>query len=465
MLLHAAEYFEAAEPCYRNAQSLMPSDPRWPYYLARLYQTTGRAAEAEAAYERTLQLRPDDVPALLRLGRMYLDRGDAGAAAPLFEKARAADSRSVAALAGLGQAALDARQYERAVRFLEEGLAVEPGALSLHAPLAQAYRAMGRTQDAEAHLARWRNTEIPIPDPRAADLEVLLESGLAYELRGGRAMSAAQWDEAADLFRKGIALAPDGSALRRSLHHKLGTALWMGGDEKAAVAAFDDVVRTAPRTGADEPASRAHYSLGIVMASAGRTREALDHLRSAVRYGPDYAEAHLALAEILKGSGQFEAALPHYQAAVRGNSRATQARLGYALSLVGLSRYVEARDSLDESVRAQPDNATLKHALARVLAAAPDARARDGRRALELVEQVAATVKTLEVGETLAMALAETGDYEKAAAVQRDVMDNAKRAGIVGAFSRNLTLYEKGRPCRTPWREGEMSNAQWHISR
>ena len=37
MLLQAAEYYEAAEPAYLNAQDLMPGDARWPYYLGLLY--------------------------------------------------------------------------------------------------------------------------------------------------------------------------------------------------------------------------------------------------------------------------------------------------------------------------------------------------------------------------------------------------------------------------------------------
>src|SRR5438105_14628789 len=32
MVLQAAEYFDAAEPAYLNAQKLTPDDVRWPYY-------------------------------------------------------------------------------------------------------------------------------------------------------------------------------------------------------------------------------------------------------------------------------------------------------------------------------------------------------------------------------------------------------------------------------------------------
>src|SRR5947207_2248168 len=38
MVLQAAEYFDAAEPCYRNAQTLAPAELRWPYYLGHLYK-------------------------------------------------------------------------------------------------------------------------------------------------------------------------------------------------------------------------------------------------------------------------------------------------------------------------------------------------------------------------------------------------------------------------------------------
>ena len=41
MVLQAAEYFDAAEPCYRNAQTVAPTELRWPYYLGHLYKSKG----------------------------------------------------------------------------------------------------------------------------------------------------------------------------------------------------------------------------------------------------------------------------------------------------------------------------------------------------------------------------------------------------------------------------------------
>jgi hypothetical protein len=100
------------------------------------------------------------------------------------------------------------------------------------------------------------------------------------------------------------------------------------------------------------------------------------------------------------------------------------------------------------------------HALARLLAASPDDRVRDGRRAVVLVNELRKKRQTIDLGETLAMAMAELGQYEQAAAVQRDVMAAAEQAGVSDVarsiMSENLKLYEHRQPCRTPWREGEM---------
>jgi hypothetical protein len=52
------------------------------------------------------------------------------------------------------------------------------------------------------------------------------------------------------------------------------------------------------------------------------------------------------------------------------------------------------------------------------------------------------------------MAWAESGDYQQAAAIQRNILAVARRAGDAAAVRRleeNLQLYESGRPCRTFW--------------
>src|SRR5205823_13138791 len=115
-LLMAAEYFDAAESSYLNAQALVPTEARWPYYLGHVYRSRAEPAKSAASFERALQLQPSDVATLVWLGGAYLEQNRPEAAEPLFTKALSLQPRSVAALFGLGRVALAKRDYARADR-------------------------------------------------------------------------------------------------------------------------------------------------------------------------------------------------------------------------------------------------------------------------------------------------------------------------------------------------------------
>lgn len=455
MLLQAAEYYDSAEPCLLNAQALAPAEIRWPYFLGRLYLNAGRAEESVSSFQRVIELRPNDVPTLVALGNLYLDRGEPEAAEPLFTTALSQPPRLVAVLAGLGQVALARQQYAQAVEYLEGALSLDASATAVHSPLALAYRGLGDLEKAEAHLALWSDRDVLVPDPLRQELDLVLESGLSYELRGIRAFEAQDWNSAAGFFRRGLELTPDDSDLRLSLRHKLGTALYLGGDPRGAVEQFEEVVRLAPPDGQDESTARAHYSIAVLMASSGRGTEAIDHFSSALRYAPTYVEALRGLADALRRADRADESLEYYQRVIELSPQSVDAKFGYAMGLVRVGRYREAYDQLSRAMTAHPQEDEFVLATARLLAAAPDDSVRDGERAMRLVQRLLQGTRTFELGETLAMALAELGDYRSAAGTQRDVIAAAERAGMAGIAQRmadNLRLYESGRPCRTPWR-------------
>ena len=454
MLLQAAEYYEAAEPAYLNAQDLMPGDARWPYYLGHLYKSIGKTEKSIQSFERALQRNPSEIATLIWLGRLYLEQGKPDEAEPLFERAAQLPPRNVAVMAGLGQAALARRDYQRAVTVLEEALAFDPSAASIHSPLANAYRGLGDSAKAEEHLKLWRNTDLVVPDRLRADLDMSIESGLSYELRGVRALEARDFKAAEQYFRKGVQLAPGTTALGRSLRHKLGTALVLQGDVDGAMARFEEVAKLAPAEGLDEASAKANYSLGVVLASSGQMNQAIQRLTAAVKYNPNYAEALMALGDTLRSSGRVDASLKPYADVVRINPRSAEARFAYALALVRLRRYRDAKAWLEESARVLPDRPELSHALARILAAAPDDMVRDGARAMTLVQELMKGNQTTVVGETMAMALAELGQFSDAVDVQKGVIAASQQAGAaqdVRRMTANLRLYERRQACRMPW--------------
>jgi hypothetical protein len=102
-------------------------------------------------------------------------------------------------------------------------------------------------------------------------------------------------------------------------------------------------------------------------------------------------------------------------------------------------------------------------ALARVLATSPDDRVRDGRRAVAITQELFKGERTTALGETIAMALAEVGDFEQAIAIQRDVMAAAEKAGFTAQLphmTANLMLYERQQPSRTPWTDDDLALVQ-----
>jgi tetratricopeptide (TPR) repeat protein len=220
------------------------------------------------------------------------------------------------------------------------------------------------------------------------------------------------------------------------------------GEVKAAQEQFERVLQVSPGY------ARAHYSLGIMAAAAGQHDEALRRLSSAVEFGPDDAAARIAFAGLLRQDGHFGQALEQYGEARKLAPRRVDATLGYVVTLANLARYEEARDRLVEATAAYPDEPEFAHALARLLAAAPDDRVRNGRRALAIVQELLKGQRSTALGETFAMALAENGLFDQAIQVQDDVIAANAQAGVADegqAMAANLRLYKSRKPSRTPW--------------
>jgi tetratricopeptide (TPR) repeat protein len=448
-LLMAATFFDAAESCYLNAQELAPTDRRWPYYLGHLYKVKGPLEKSAAAFERALQLQPDDVATLVWLGDAYLAQGRAEAAAGLFAKAVALQPDSAAALFGAGRTALSRKDSARAVKDLEEAVKLEPQATAIHYHLGMAYRGLGNLEKAQAHLEQRGDLETRPVDPLMREVDGLLQSAEAYNVRGGRELDAQHWAAAAEYFRKGLELAPGDPSLR----HRLGTALFQLGDPAGAEEQFREVIRRSPEF------AKAHFSLGVILAAAGRDQEAIESLSNALTHDGSYLQARLQLANVLARSGRPGEALVEYRRVLEGDPALKEAEFGSAMALVRLHRYRDARDRLGEALKARPGDPLLSYAQARLLAAAPDPLVRNGAQAKALVDELLKTEKSIDVGATAAMTLAELGEYEQAAAVQRDVIAAAEKAGLRDAVRHmmdNLKLYEHRQPCRTPFADDEL---------
>jgi tetratricopeptide (TPR) repeat protein len=444
-LLFAAESYAEAEPCFFNAHALAPADGRWSYYLAHVYRLQGESMKAAEFFERSLEDRPDDVAALIWLGNTYFDQGRLDEADAMFSRGLARRPNAAARF-GRGRVALAKHDYARAIEHLEGALTLDRSATVIHYSLAMAYRAAGNLEQAENHLRLRGDAEVRLTDPLIQELEELLHSEVVYERRGDRALARGEFTAAVTHFRKGLDLAPTSLSLRQ----KLAVALSVSGDLQAAGQELLEVLRRSPEF------APAHYSLGVLLLSNGREDLAIDRFMAAVRYDPTYLQARLQLANALRRRGRLPPALRQYAEVIKMDPRVPEARFGEVLVLVRLKRYQEARKQLIEAVRLHPERPEFTRALARLYAAAPDDRVRDGQRALALAQELVRRQRSADELETMAMALAEAGQYEAAARSLGEAIAAAQELGridLAKSMASDLRLYEQHRPLRIPWRE------------
>ncbi len=385
--------------------------------------------------------------ALVWLGDVSLTAGKPEVAEPAFAHALQLDPNSVSAKFGAGRTALARGDHPKAVEYLEDVLRLNPKATAAHYPLSQAYASLGNADKSAEHLRLRRDSKIAPRDTLMVELESLLQSPQSFVTAGLRKLDAEDWAGAAEQFRKGLALAPDNA----SLHHRLGTALSMQDDAAGARREFETAVQKEPEY------FPSLFSLGVLAQADGRHAEAIERFTGALKVRPTYIEARLRLASSLRRSGKLHDALEAYQRAVSDAPDNAEGRLGSAMMLTKLRRYRDARQVLTEA--STSGDLVFTHALARLLATAPDDSVRDGRRAMELVQQMLQRGRTLDLGETYAMTLAELGQYREAQGLQRDLIAAAERAqqpAMKARLMSRLALYDRAEPCRTPWTDEEM---------
>ena len=440
----AYKLWESAEPCYVNAQVLAPEDHRWPYYLGFRYVQDSRLDLGAAGYERSLALRPDYLPARVRLGQAYLELGRTDEAVPLFEAALAEPGLRGAALFGLGRAALARGDAAKAVEHLEAALAESPDASRVHYPLAMAYRSLGNTEQARAHLARRGDGDPRLVDPLVDDLAGLLTGTRTLYYRGIEALREGHYEVTVSAFTEALAREPGNVNARVTLAR----ARFLAGDREGARGELDDALTR------DPDHALGLFLRGVLAEEDGNSAAAVAMYRRVLAVDPAHAGAHHFLASALMRAGAYREAATHYGAAVQALPQYLPARLQEALALVRADDHQAARARLEAGLEAFPGEATLGLALARLLAASPNDRVRDGPRALTLAQSLYDGFPSLDHAEALAMALAETGRFEDAAALEaraREAAAGAGRFDLVARLQEDLERYQRGEPSRRPW--------------
>ena len=446
MTYHAQALVPPAEVAYTNARALAPRDKRWPYLAGHLYNDSSRLPQAIENFEVALALDGNDAPTLMSLGEAYLQHGDFDKAQSMYKRLEAIPVGRAAALTGLGKIALAKRQYPEAIQYLEAALKLAPGANRLRQPLATAYQAIGERTRAEENLRLYTvdGNSPEVPDPLADALGEKVAASHVLLRRGQRFGKAGRFDLAEPAFRAAVDADPTNA-----------DALANHGISLANLGRLDEArSRLRESLERDNSNALAHLSLGVVYDRQGADDAAIKEYTAAVANDPKNLQAYVYLGDAQMRAGRTDAAVKAYREALNLSPNSSRIEMSLAFAYIKAGHYNEARKVLEAAHEALPANVEIVNALARVLATAPATPIRNGPRSLELAKSLFDRNKNPEIGQTYAMALAESGRFDEASVLQREtiiVYERMKAPFNRPFLERNLALYQQRKAAREGW--------------
>ncbi|HEX3998080.1 MAG TPA: tetratricopeptide repeat protein [Pirellulales bacterium] len=144
--------------------------------------------------------------------------------------------------------------------------------------------------------------------------------------------------------------------------------------------------------------------------------DAIKDLEELTKIAPNNPELNLQLGLFYMADKQSHKAIEKFNIALAADSKneTTYAERGSAY--LNLGKHAEAIHDYEQALKLKPDDSELQNNFAWVLCTSPDAKLRDGKRAVELAKQAAeaSEYKEAYILSTLAAAYAETGDFDTA---------------------------------------------------
>lgn len=217
---------------------------------------------------------------------------------------------------------------------------------------------------------------------------------------------------------------------------------------KEAGLAYDEALKL------DARSADAHVGRGGVHLSEGDVEKALADYDQALRLQPRGAAAFVGRAAVRIKRRDPAMAIADYNEALRLDPENVAALQGRGFAYFLQKQFSRARSDFSEAVRCDPENPDALNRLAWLLAVCSENGLREGKKALEMARHACALTHNQSpyLLDTLAAALAETGDFAEAAKTQGQVIALAGKMDpeSLEQARRRLTLYAERKPYREP---------------
>jgi predicted Zn-dependent protease len=383
--LNAGQY-EAAEAPLKTALSLNQEDPFVHYYLAILYLSTSRVADAIPQIRPARDLLGNDVVNGMLAVKACLRSGQTDEALSLIHSLERESLLSFAQEYEVANLLTEQGMYVDAVPLFKKLVQRQPGAWENKYNLAIAFLKAKQPEDARLLL-------LPLSAEHKGNANILNMLGSAYDLEGKPALALKayreaidadqnnpnryldctrvmvdlnQFDEATALLQQGIAKVPE----PYTLTIRIGAIEMMRGHFEQARNSFNEAVREHPdvalgyvalaqtymKEGNNETAIHVlidgrskvakdfalEYVLGLISFEAGRQEQALEALKNAELLGPDVVEPHYQLGMLYMQQQRWSEAQSEFDSVLRINPH-------HAASFYQLSRTYERMGNVEKA--------------------------------------------------------------------------------------------------------------------
>lgn len=229
-------------------------------------------------------------------------------------------------------------------------------------------------------------------------------------------------------------------------HVQRGAQWRFSGDTVRAEDEFRAALQMAPESTA------ARNGLAAVLLDDGRPAEAEPLLETAVQANPADPLLHLNLGLARSQLGNWSGAVSAFGSAVKIAPNLVQGQVLLGASMERVGDTAGAAASYGRVLELDPGHLEAANNLAWLLATAPDDDLRDGTRAEELARLVVETLRNPATLDTLAAALAETGDFDEAVSVMEEAIRLSAAAPTTAnkGLEARVSLYRAGKAYRQP---------------
>jgi tetratricopeptide (TPR) repeat protein len=286
------------------------------------------------------------MPDTLQFALQHHQQGRLHEATRLYQALLAVQPEHLEALHLLGVVAHQQGDHARAALLIGRAIAGNPNNAMYHANLAEAHRALGQFDEADASCRVALRLRPHYP-------EAVNNLGMALLDQG-------KTDDALVAFAEALRLKPDFA----TASNNLGNALRLRGELSEAETHFRRAVAM------DPVLAEAHSNLGQLLLERHQPHESLEYLRVAVRLRPDLAEAHNNLGNALREVGRMAEARQCYGEALRINPNLAMTYNNVGQALQEENNLDDARAWYERALQIEPTSARFLSNLASLFAEA-----------------------------------------------------------------------------------------------